>query len=54
MIEEDLEKSDERLRLTTQKLEEAHQAADESERFVLGCWSIRFGLLTKQKYDGFY
>ena len=32
MIEDDLEKSEERLRLTTAKLEEAHQAADESER----------------------
>ena len=32
LIEDDLEKSDERLRTTTQKLAEAHQAADESDR----------------------
>ena len=34
MIEDDLEKSQERLRVTTQKLDEAHQATDESERLV--------------------
>lgn len=32
LIEEDLERSEERLKIATQKLEEASQAADESER----------------------
>ena len=32
LLEEDLERSEERLKIATQKLEEASQAADESER----------------------
>jgi tropomyosin-1 len=34
LIEEDLERSEERLKVATSKLEEASQAADESERYV--------------------
>lgn len=35
LLEEDLERSEERLKIATQKLEEASQAADESERYIL-------------------
>lgn len=35
LLEEDLERSEERLATATAKLAEASQAADESERFVL-------------------
>ena len=34
LIEEDLERSEERLKVATAKLEEASQAADESERYL--------------------
>lgn len=36
LLEEDLERSEERLATATAKLAEASQAADESERCVLG------------------
>jgi Tropomyosin. len=36
LLEEDLERSEERLATATAKLAEASQAADESERYVVG------------------
>lgn len=34
LVEEDLERTEERLKIATQKLEEASKAADEAERLV--------------------
>jgi hypothetical protein len=38
LLEEDLERSEERLATATAKLAEASQAADESERYVIFLW----------------
>lgn len=46
LLEEDLERSEDRLKVATQRLEEASQAADESERYVFVTYAAQIHGIT--------
>lgn len=50
LLEEDLERSEERLATATAKLAEASAAADESERFVHAAANVREPRVTQSSY----